>query len=234
MPVTSEHLLIPSLVFRPHPPLKTLHPSLDTALKGGLPSSSLVEIFGPKFTGKTSLLISLAISAALENRNAYIFDCCGAISSIRISEILSARSLSLSLLSRIHVCRVVSWDVLLSCIPHLLPSCRLIAIDGAAFLFRAQGKVSSLSRLEVLATRLLEHVTTLGGIVVFTNNIRIAPSGLEYTAMGDSWRHVCGTRLSLESRAGERRITVVRSLLTAPVSLEFCICAQGFSDPEIE
>lgn len=230
MPLPPSLLATTSLVPASCPPLKTLYPSLDKALCGGLPAAGLVEVFGSAASGKSTLLLMLAVCAALEGKTAVLIDCCGSVTASRVAQILHANGGDASQLSRIFVCRVTSWNVLVGCVAHVTPTARYIGVDGVSFLFRSAMDGAALKRLEVFAMRLQQKAASCGGVVAFANDVRAGVMGEVQTAMGETWRHVCATRISLGWHGHVRVAEVVKSAIVGRVRVEFEINESGFTE----
>lgn len=230
MPLPHSLLATTSLIPASHSPLKTLYPSLDKALCGGLPAAGLIEVFGPAASGKTALILMLAVSAALEGNTAVLIDCCGSVTASRIAQILHANGGNASHLSQIFVCRVTSWNVLVGCVAHIIPTARYVGVDGVSFLFRSSMDGAALKRLELFAMRLQQKAASCGGIVAFANDIRMGAMGEVQTAMGETWRHVCATRISLGWQHRIRVAEVVKSAIVGRVRVEFEISESGFTE----
>lgn len=217
-----------------HSPLKTLYSGLDKILRGGLPAASLVEVFGPAASGKTTLLLMLAVSAVLEGNRAVLIDCCGSVTADRVAQILLSRGGDISQSSLISICRVTSWEVLVGCVAHVTPSVRYIGVDGVPFLFRSAMDGAALKRLEVFAMRLQQKAVPCGGIVAFANDVRTGVAGEVQTAMGETWRHVCATRISLGWQGPIRIAEIVKSAIAGRLRAEFEVGEAGFIEEGTE
>lgn len=107
-------------------------------------------------------------------------------------------------------------------------------MDGISFLFRSAVDNAALKRLEVFAMRLQQKASECGGVVMFANDVRPGAAGKEHTSMGESWRHICATRLKLSRQGGTRTVQVVKSPFVGPVSHEFAIGEAGIIQPPLD
>lgn len=196
---------------RPIPsPLPTCIPSLS------LPRGSLTEIYGASATGKTQLLLTFA-NHAQTHGNVLLLDTEGGIEPLRIAQIhvstLSTSTAHNTRLLRLHTFHDLT--VLLHVLPHIIDSINgavFIGIDSLTTVFRTLRAADAPRRLEALALRLRQLAIEHDVAVVVTNHARVE-HGRVNSAMGESWRYVCGMRLCTKIVGGDRIVSVVKSLI---------------------
>lgn len=189
-------------------PLPTPSIRLNQLLHGGLPPSTVTEIFGTKSTFKTQFVLTLAAKTVLEPAaSVIVLDADAAFYNNRFAQILAARASTseavAAALARLHIIRSANWHSFVALL-HLLPSvaartgAKLLIVDSIATLFRTCDQPAPTKRLEAVSSRLHDLAVSMNLVVVVTNTARTDASNATISAMGDAWRHHTGTRILLQ------------------------------------
>lgn len=227
-PIISSHLFAEAYEAVPTP-----LSLLNEHLCGGLPRGTLSEIYGIKSTFKTQFILTLAAHTVLRGSEVLLFDSDGSMNKPRIVQIITSLATSPEVVTaafdRVHIVRLTDWHTLIASM-HMLPliaseiKLQFLAVDSLSSLFRTCNETAASKRLEGAASRLRQLAVSQGLAVVITNGARADDSHVVSSAMGDSWRHVVGTRLLLR-RTGENdgEISIIKS----------GVCAGGLNSPFI-
>ena len=109
---------------------------LDEFLHGGIPDNVIVDIFGENGTGKTLLLLQLAINSIRNDGNVLYIDTTGGFRPERILEIQRASKIEFNLLEKITVSRITNTSEQIKSIKNLEKNVfSLIVIDNITDLF---------------------------------------------------------------------------------------------------
>lgn len=194
------------------PPFATTLPDLNQLLHGGIPPSTLTEIYGTKSTFKTQFILTLAAQTAINGSPAVILDSDSTTHKVRLVQIVNSLTTRADAvrdaLSRIHVVHLSDWSAFTAAV-HMLPSFILqlgisfIAIDSMSTIFRTCSESAASKRLEGMAARLRQLAISHCLYVVLTNGARQDDSRSTTSAMGEAWRHSIGTRLLLRRQRHE-------------------------------
>jgi recombination protein RecA len=205
--------------------LSTGFAALDAALGvGGLPRASIVELFGPSSSGKTTLALEIVAHAQKDGTTAawidaeHVFDAPYASRlGVVVEKLLLAQPGSAEEALEI-VCRLAASGAV-----------ELLVVDSAAALVprleleSAIGDGGAGLHSRVLASglrRLAQVAAKSGAVVIFVNQTRSrmeTPGGVaETTAGGAPLKLYASVRLSLEAQGGERvRFRVLKNKVAA-------------------
>lgn len=213
-------------------PLTTGLHTLDKLLHGGIPLAGLTEIYGPPASAKTALHLSTAAHVVASGQSVVIVDTEGCACSIRIAQLVSAllpnatRADLSKALARVTVIRVTSVQMLFV-LPHVLadllartPNVRLLCVDSVAALYRTCDMNAAPKRLEAFAQRMHALAVRYDMAVVLVNHAKMQ-QGVVVSAMGESWTHVCSTRIALRRMATCFALELIKSPVSASASINF-------------
>ncbi|MHA7646410.1 ATPase domain-containing protein [Nitrosopumilus sp. S4] len=114
---------------------------LDEFLSGGIPEGLIVDIFGGNGTGKTQLLLQLAINSIKKGGHVLYFDTTGGFRPERILEIQNQSMTKINLLEKITVSRITNSFEQMSSIKNFQTNAfSLIVIDNITDLFSYEYK----------------------------------------------------------------------------------------------
>ena len=181
--------------------------ALDSALDGGLPRSSIVEIFGPSSSGKTTLALQI-VARAQQNRATaawidaeHAFDAPYAASlGVRVAEMPLAQP----------ECAEQALEI--ACKLAGSAAVDLLIVDSAAALVprlelqSAIGDSGEGLHSRVLASglrKLARIVASSGTVAVFLNQTRSRAADRESAAGGPPLKLYASLRLALDSESGE-------------------------------
>ncbi|HUB80090.1 MAG TPA: ATPase domain-containing protein [Bryobacteraceae bacterium] len=181
--------------------------ALDSALGGGLPRSSIVEIFGSSSSGKTTLALQIVARAQQNAATAAWIDAEHAF------DAPYAASLGV-LVAKMPLARPESAEQAFEIAARLLASAAvdLLIVDSAAALVprlelqSAIGAGSEGLHSRVLASglrKLARIVPASGAVAVFLNQTRFRASEQESSAGGPPLKLYGSLRLALESSTGD-------------------------------
>ncbi|KFM21060.1 DNA repair protein, partial [Marine Group I thaumarchaeote SCGC AAA799-B03] len=108
---------------------------LDKSLSGGIPNAVIVDIFGKNGTGKTQLLLQLAINSIKNGGNVLYFDTTGGFRPERILDIQKTSESQLDFLNHITVSRLTNTSEQINSIKNIDNNFSLILIDNVTDLF---------------------------------------------------------------------------------------------------
>ncbi|KFM19259.1 DNA repair protein [Marine Group I thaumarchaeote SCGC AAA799-P11] len=108
---------------------------LDKSLSGGIPDGIIVDIFGKNGTGKTQLLLQLAINSIKNGGNVLYFDTTGGFRPERILDIQKTSESQLDFLNHITVSRLTNTSEQINSIKNIDNNFSLIVIDNVTDLF---------------------------------------------------------------------------------------------------
>ncbi|HUI53478.1 MAG TPA: hypothetical protein VLY04_00810 [Bryobacteraceae bacterium] len=210
---------------KPPAPISTGFPSLDRALAlGGLPRSSIVEIFGPASCGKSALALQIVARAQRDNFT------CAWVDAEHVFDPAYAASLSVAI-DRLPVAMPSSAEEALAVAQSLITSnaVDVLVIDSAAALVPrleletgfAGGGYSLHARFLASGLRKLARtVARSDTLVVFLNQIRFRTEPGRGQAMtsagGPPLKLYAALRIELDEPAGRRvRFRVVKNRAAA-------------------
>ncbi|AFS79962.1 recombinase A [Candidatus Nitrosopumilus koreensis AR1] len=113
---------------------------IDKFLSGGIPDGVIVDIFGKNGTGKTQLLLQLAINSIKNGGHVLYFDTTGGFRPERILEIQKKSETQLDLLNQITVSRLTNTSEQINSIKNIDNNFSLIVIDNVTDLFSYEYK----------------------------------------------------------------------------------------------
>lgn len=113
---------------------------IDKFLSGGIPDGVIVDIFGKNGTGKTQLLLRLAINSIKNGGHVLYFDTTGGFRPERILEIQKKSETRLDLLNQITVSRLTNTSEQINSIKNIDNNFSLIVIDNVTDLFSYEYK----------------------------------------------------------------------------------------------
>jgi len=194
---------------------------LDAALDGGLPRSSMVEIFGPSSSGKTTLALEIVAHAQRDGATAawidaeHVFDApYAATLGVRIAEMPLAQPESAEQALEI-TCKLAATAAV-----------DLLVVDSAAALVPRLELDSAIadsgeglhSRVLASGLRKLGHaVAASGAAVVFLNQTRSRAGEEEASAGGPPLKLYAAVRLALaEQKGGYVAFRVLKNKVAAP------------------
>lgn len=108
---------------------------LDKSLSGGIPEGVITDIFGKNGTGKTQLLLQLAINSIKNDGNVLYFDTTGGFRPERVLDIQKTFKSQLDFLDHITVSRLTNTHEQINSIKNIDNSFSLIVIDNVTDLF---------------------------------------------------------------------------------------------------
>ena len=109
---------------------------LDKFLSGGIPNGVIVDIFGGNGTGKTQLLLQLAINSIKNAGHVLFLDTTGGFRPERILQIQKQSGMQFDLLQKITVSRITNTSEQIKSMKHLENNkFSLIVIDNVTDLF---------------------------------------------------------------------------------------------------
>jgi len=109
---------------------------LDEFLSGGIPSSSITDIFGANGTGKTQLLLQISINVIKQGGSVLYYDTTGEFRPERILEMQKNQNLEIDILDKIMVSRITNTSEQINSIKNIKPEkFSLIVIDNITDLF---------------------------------------------------------------------------------------------------
>ena len=151
---------------------------LDEFLSGGIPSSSITDIFGANGTGKTQLLLQILINVIKQGGTVLYLDTTGEFRPERILEMQKYQNLEIEILDKIIVSRITNTSEQINSIKNIKPeNFSLIVIDNITDLFSYEYKTEeSIFKKNSLFMKFM-HDLSLMAIndhipVVITNMIR--------------------------------------------------------------
>lgn len=229
-------------------PLPSPSIRLNQLLQGGLPPSTVTEIFGTKSSFKTQFVLTLAAKTVLQPAASVILlDADATFCNNRFIQILAARASTseafAAALARLHIIRSADWHSFVALL-HLLPSvaartgAKLFIIDSLATLFRTCDQPAPTKRLEAVSSRLHDLALSMNLVVVVTNTARTDASNATISAMGDAWRHHVGTRILLQRELNmvahdyaSGSAFIIKSILDSNLTpVPFNVDHSGFTD----
>jgi len=151
---------------------------LDEILSGGIPASSITDIFGANGTGKTQLLLQISINAVKKGGTVLYLDSTGEFRPERILEMQKFQDLETNILDKIIVSRITNTSEQINLIKNIKKNnFSLIVIDNVTDLFSYEYKTNeSIFKKNSL---FMKHLRDLSLIainenipVVMTNMIR--------------------------------------------------------------
>ena len=114
---------------------------LDKFLSGGIPNGIIVDIFGANGTGKTQLLLQLAINSIKDGGNVLYFDTTGGFRPERILEIQNQSQSQFDFLEQITISRLTNTSEQIKSIETIQKNnFSLILIDNITDLFSYEYK----------------------------------------------------------------------------------------------
>ncbi|ABX11987.1 ATPase domain-containing protein [Nitrosopumilus maritimus] len=108
---------------------------LDKSLFGGIPNGVIVDIFGKNGTGKTQLLLQLAINSIKKGGHVLYFDTTGGFRPERILDIQKESESQSDFLNQITVSRLTNTSEQINSIKNIERNFSLIVIDNITDLF---------------------------------------------------------------------------------------------------
>lgn len=223
--------------------IPTGSPNFDKLLEGGIPSKSLIEVFGPPGTGKTQLLFQLAACSTLNGKTIFI-DTEGTFSPPRIKMILGRFS-DVELdeaLNKILVIKVTDFKEQLASVELVAEklskeeNVNMILIDSISNLFRARlwGDKLLKIRQQLLNFHLFELrklAEEFDLAVVYSNQVTASFDGLEGSINpvgGNITGHNANVRLQLKKgQNGYYEASIISSSYLAPKVIKYNITSQG-------
>jgi len=227
----------------------------DEILNGGFEFGKITEVYGEAGSGKTQLLLQLAVSTAARGRTTVLLDTEGKVCANRIKEIVTSGGHNSSTMDRILVRQVRSQIDLVS-IVKLLPALLqdkgnvgVILIDSVAQHFRFTENKEDLYKNPGVLYGICETLNELAFAnsiaVVISNQVTThvpesGPSSL-LPALGEAWRYAPTTRIRLKHpdikekeddfEAGLRLAFIEKSSGCELKSCKFMIRGTGIGDP---
>jgi DNA repair protein RAD51 len=114
---------------------------LDEFLSGGIPSSTITDIYGANGTGKTQLLLQISINAIKNGGTVLYLDTTGGFRPERILEMQKYQNLEIDILDKIIVSRITNTAEQINSIKNLKHvNFSLIVIDNITDLFSYEYK----------------------------------------------------------------------------------------------
>jgi len=114
---------------------------LDDVLSGGIPSSTITDIFGANGTGKTQLLLQISLNIAKKGGTVLYLDTTGGFRPERILEMQKSKNLEVDILEKIIVSRVTNTSEQINSIKNIKQeNFSLIVIDNITDLFSYEYK----------------------------------------------------------------------------------------------
>ncbi|KAF6245841.1 ATPase domain-containing protein [Nitrosopumilus sp. b2] len=113
---------------------------LDKSLSGGIPDGVIVDIFGKNGTGKTQLLLQLAINSIRNGGHVLYFDTTGGFRPERILDIQKISESQLGFLNQVTVSRLTNTSEQINSIKNIDKNFSLILIDNVTDLFSYEYK----------------------------------------------------------------------------------------------
>lgn len=226
-------------------PLATPLPQLNQYLHGGIPPSTLTELYGSKSTFKTQFILTLSVKTALNKQVAIIVDSDSTTHTLRLLQIAyslaSSPQVAHEAMTRIHIIPVVDWCDFTALV-HLLPSViqqtntSFLAIDSMSTLFRTCVESAPSKRLEATAAKLRHIAVDSNLYIVLTNGARSDDhfSATSQSTMGEVWKHVIGTRLYLHRhRDSSGLVRVIKTgicIQSQQASVHFHVNEKGITE----
>ena len=116
---------------------------LDEILSGGIPASSITDIFGANGTGKTQLLLQISINAVKKGGTVLYLDSTGEFRPERILEMQKFQDLETNILDKIIVSRITNTSEQINLIKNIKKNnFSLIVIDNVTDLFSYEYKTN--------------------------------------------------------------------------------------------
>ena len=116
---------------------------LDEFLSGGIPSSTITDIYGANGTGKTQLLLQISINAIKNGGTVLFLDTTGGFRPERILEMQKSQNLEGNIFDKITVSRITNTSEQINSIKNLKDkSFSLIVIDNVTDLFSYEYKTN--------------------------------------------------------------------------------------------
>ncbi|KAL0213225.1 hypothetical protein RCL1_006851 [Eukaryota sp. TZLM3-RCL] len=239
--------------------LRTGCSALDSLLKGGFPSRSIVELFGAANTGKSQLLHSLVVISQFPKHlgggegKAIFIDTEGTFRPERISEICENYRIDPSIvLDNIIYARAYTADHQLALLEQCLQiltsdTIVLIVIDSLSALFRTINDSSDFSteirgrqfKLGQFLKRLSDLVSDYNIVAVYSNEVRASLNESESEIKkvhhfgGNVVAHLGDLRCYLyKNSIGKRFVHVFQSNYVAEATVAFKICSSGICDED--
>jgi DNA repair protein RAD51 len=151
---------------------------LDEFLSGGIPSSTITDIYGANGTGKTQLLLQISINVIKNGGTVLYLDTTGGFRPERILEMQKNQNLEINILDKITVSRLTNTSEQINSIKNIKhENFSLIVIDNITDLFSYEYKTKkSIFKKNSLFMKYL-HDLSLIAInenipIVITNMIR--------------------------------------------------------------
>lgn len=228
----------------PESPITTGSLNLDSLLKGGLPISSVTDVYGPFATGKTQfafqnvVMTGNAVPSKPDRPSVVFVDCAGSFRPERIAEIAELRGISASeILSATSTVSVRSVADQIVANTQLLQEdrfskCRLVIIDDVTANFTSEMNspeqiAERQSLLSSYIRKLAYFAITRRASVLLTNAVRAKGEQEEpKEATGDIISEHVLFRLSFK-RQNRNRFATVEQPLLARNSAEFEVTAKG-------
>ena len=114
---------------------------LDEFLSGGIPSSSITDIYGANGTGKTQLLLQISINVIKQGGTVLYYDTTGEFRPERILEMQKKQYSEIDVLNKIMVSRITNTSEQINSIKNIKPEkFSLIVIDNITDLFSYEYK----------------------------------------------------------------------------------------------
>ena len=114
---------------------------LDEFLSGGIPSSSITDIYGANGTGKTQLLLQISINVIKQGGTVLYYDTTGEFRPERILEMQKKQYSEIDILNKIMVSRITNTSEQINSIKNIKPEkFSLIVIDNITDLFSYEYK----------------------------------------------------------------------------------------------
>ncbi len=121
--------------------ISTVLQKLDGFLSGGIPSSSITDIFGANGTGKTQLLLQISINEIKKGGTVLYLDTTGEFRPERILEMQKYQNLEVNILDKIIVSRITNTSEQINSIKNITQgNFSLIVIDNITDLFSYEYK----------------------------------------------------------------------------------------------
>lgn len=109
---------------------------LDEILCGGIPSSTITDIYGASGTGKTQLLLQICINAVNDDGQVLYLDTTGNFRPERILEMQKTKNIKKNILDKITISRITNTSEQIKLIKSIdLKKYSLIVIDNITDLF---------------------------------------------------------------------------------------------------
>jgi DNA repair protein RAD51 len=153
---------------------------LDEFLSGGIPSSTITDIYGANGTGKTQLLLQISINVIKNGGTVLYLDTTGGFRPERILEMQKNQNLEINILDKITVSRLTNTSEQINSIKNIKhENFSLIVIDNITDLFSYEyQKDESTFEKNLLFMKYMHELSKLAITkkipIIITNMIRMA------------------------------------------------------------